>query len=112
MVGISWAFNALRTQFLLAFMGQRVGFGEAALTTISAEFAGVTTPGGVGMVATYAFLFNRLGVSLGKSVGVVGLIVVTDLAIYGTILPLAAIIQLLTGAGWSYAPCAWWRLSC
>jgi glycosyltransferase 2 family protein len=99
MVVISWVFNALRTQFLLGFMGQRLGFREAALTTISAEFAGITTPGGVGMVATYAFLFNRLGVSLGKSAGLVGLIVLTDLAFYGTILPLAALIQLLTGAG-------------
>ena len=55
---ISWAFNALRIQILGGFHGKGGGFGEAALTTISAEFAGVTTPGGVGMAATYAFLFN------------------------------------------------------
>jgi uncharacterized protein (TIRG00374 family) len=99
MMVISWAFDTLRTQFLMGLMGWRVGFREAALTTMSAEFAGVATPGGVGLIPTYAFLFNRLGVTLGKSVGLAGLIVVTDLAIYGTILPLAAIIQLLTGAG-------------
>lgn len=96
---ISWAFNALRVQVLVGSMGQEVGFGEAALTTVSAEFAGVTTPGGVGMAATYTFLFTRLGFSLGTAAGVVGLIMVTDLAVYGTVLPLAAIIQASRGAG-------------
>src|SRR5512143_150176 len=50
---VSWAFNALRTQFLLSFAGRPVGFLNAASITISAEFAGVTTPAGVGMAATY-----------------------------------------------------------
>ncbi len=98
---ISWAFNALRAQFLLGFMGTEVGFGEAGLITIAAEFAGVTTPGAVGMAATYTFLFNRLGLTLGKAAGVMGLIVVTDLALYGTIMPAAAFLQVLQG-GWSY----------
>ena len=98
---ISWAFNALRIQFLLGFLERKVGFGEAALTIISAEFAGVTTPGGVGMPATYIFLFNRLGLSLGRAAGVVGLMVVADLAIYGTLLPAAALLWALQG-GWSY----------
>lgn len=98
---ISWVFNALRAQFLLAFMGRLVGFREAALITIAAEFAGVTTPGAVGMAATYTFLFNRLGLSLGKAAGIMGLIVVTDLALYGTIMPAAALLQVLQG-GWSY----------
>ena len=92
---ISWAFNALRVQFLLGFLGRNVGFGEAALTTISAEFAGATTPGGVGMPATYIFLFNRLGLSLGGAAGVVGINVVTDLAVYAVIVPLAAGLLLL-----------------
>ncbi len=98
---VSWAFNALRAQFLLSFAGREVGFRDAALITISAEFAGVTTPGAVGMAATYTFLFNRLGLSLGRAAGVVGLIVVTDLALYGTIMPAAAFLQVLQG-GWTY----------
>jgi len=98
---ISWAFNALRTQFLLGFIGREVGFREAALITIAAEFAGVTTPGAVGMAATYTFLFNRLGLSLGRAAGIMGLIVVTDLSLYGTIMPAAALLQVLQG-GWSY----------
>jgi uncharacterized protein (TIRG00374 family) len=92
---ISWAFNALRIQFLLGFLGRNAGFREAALIAISAEFAGVTTPGGVGMPATYIFLFNRLGLSLGGAAGVVGISVVTDLAVYATIIPLAAGLLLL-----------------
>ncbi len=98
---VSWAFNALRAQFLLSFAGREVGFREAASITISAEFAGVTTPGAVGMAATYTFLFSRLGLSLGRAAGVVGLIVVTDLALYGTIMPAAACLQVLQG-GWTY----------
>ena len=98
---VSWAFNALRAQFLLSFAGREVGFRDAALITISAEFAGVTTPGAVGMAATYTFLFNRLGLSLGRAAGVVGLIVVTDLALYATIMPAAAFLQVLQG-GWTY----------
>jgi len=98
---VSWTFNALRAQFLLGFMGREVGFREAASLTIAAEFAGVTTPGAVGMAGTYTFLFNRLGLSLGRAAGVMGIIVVTDLALYGTIMPAAALIQVLQG-GWSY----------
>ncbi|MCL4500832.1 MAG: flippase-like domain-containing protein [Deltaproteobacteria bacterium] len=98
---ISWAFNALRAQFLLSLSGRELGFLNAASTTIAAEFAGVTTPGAVGMAATYAFLFNRLGLSLGRATGLVGIIVVTDLFLYGTIMPAAALIQVIQG-GWSY----------
>ncbi len=98
---VSWAFNALRAQFLLSFAGREVGFRDAALITISAEFAGVTTPGAVGMAATYAFLFNRLGLRLGRAAGMVGLIMVTDLALYAMIMPAAGFLQLLQG-GWTY----------
>jgi uncharacterized protein (TIRG00374 family) len=98
---VSWAFNALRIQFLLGYAGREVGFRDAALITISAEFAGVTTPGAVGMAATYAFLFNRLGLRLGRAAGMVGLIMVTDLALYATIMPAAAFLQVLQG-GWTY----------
>jgi uncharacterized protein (TIRG00374 family) len=94
---MSWAFNALRTRFLMKATGRYVSFSEAALTTISAEFAGVTTPGAVGMAATYTFLFHNLGVELGEAVGLVGLIVVTDLAFYGTLMPLAAFSQIFEG---------------
>ncbi len=98
---VSWAFNALRAQFLLGFAGREVGFRDAALITISAEFAGVTTPGAVGMAATYAFLFNRLGLRLGRAAGMVGLIMVTDLALYAFIMSAAACIQVFQG-GWTY----------
>jgi uncharacterized protein (TIRG00374 family) len=93
LVAGSWAFNAWRTQVLMGASGRRVSFGNAALVTISAEFAGITTPGAVGMPATYTFLFHNLGVGVPEAVGLVGLIVVTDLAFYGTLMPLAAVIQ-------------------
>jgi uncharacterized protein (TIRG00374 family) len=90
----SWAFNALRTQMLMKASGRRVSWWNAALVTISAEFAGSATPGAVGMPATYTFLFHNLGVGLPQAIGLVGLIMVTDLAFYGTLMPLAAIFQL------------------
>jgi uncharacterized protein (TIRG00374 family) len=90
---VSWVFNAWRTQVLMDASGRRVGFGNAALVTISAEFAGVSTPGAVGMPATYTFLFHNLGVGVPEAVGLVGLIMVTDLVFYGTLMPLAAVTQ-------------------
>jgi uncharacterized protein (TIRG00374 family) len=95
---ISWGFNAWRTRFLLGRLDLKIGFTEAALTTMAAEFAGVTTPGAVGMAATYTFLFNNLGMTLGEAAGLVGVIMVTDLIYFGTIMPLAAILQVFEGA--------------
>jgi uncharacterized protein (TIRG00374 family) len=97
LVLVSWAFNAVRTRFLMKATGRQVSFWDAALVTISAEFAGVTTPGAVGMPATYTFLFHNLGLKLGEAVGLVGLIVVTDLVFYGTLMPVAAVFQLWEG---------------
>jgi uncharacterized protein (TIRG00374 family) len=89
---VSWLFNSGRIRMLLRVGGCRVSWREAVLTTASAEFAGVTTPGGVGMPATYIFLFHGLGVGVPAAVGLVGLIVVTDLVFYVTVMPLAALI--------------------
>jgi hypothetical protein len=57
---------------------------------MSAEFAGVSTPGAVGMPATYAFFLREMGMTLGKAFGLVASIVVTDLAFFGTLMPAAA----------------------
>jgi glycosyltransferase 2 family protein len=90
---LSWACNAWRTHILVKAMGREIAFGEAVTITMAAEFAGVTTPGAVGMIPAYSFFFQKLGLNVGQSVGVVGLIVVTDVAYFGTIMPLAAIMQ-------------------
>ena len=95
---VSWVFNAWRTRFLLKWLGLKISFLEAALTTISAEFAGVTTPGSVGMAATYTLLYHNLGVTLGEAVGLVGVIMVTDLVYFGTVMPLAAILEIFSGS--------------
>jgi uncharacterized protein (TIRG00374 family) len=91
---VSWLFNSWRIRMLLRVGGHRMSWREAVLTTASAEFAGVATPGGVGMPATYIFLFHRLGVGVPEAAGLEGLIVVTDLAFYVTVMPLAALILL------------------
>ncbi len=99
----SWVFNALRTRFLLKVSGRSVLLSEAVWVTISAEFAGVATPGAVGMPATCTFLFHDLGVDIGEAVGLVALIVVTDLVFYGTLMPFAAVVQLFEGAPLKHA---------
>ncbi len=91
---VSWWFNAWRIRMLMGVGGRRMRWREAAFTTAAAEFAGVTTPGGVGMPATYIFLFHHLGVGVPEAVGLEGLIVVTDLVFYVTVMPLAALILL------------------
>ncbi len=98
----SWWFNAWRTRFLMASLGRRVSWRQALATTIAAEFAGVTTPGAVGMAPTYTLLFHNLGLSLGEAVGLVGIIVVTDLTYFGTIMPVAAIFAVFEGTARQY----------
>lgn len=96
---ISWGFNSLRTKLLLWALDQKISFLEAALTTISAEFAGAATPSSVGMPATYTFLFHNLGLTVGEAVGLVSIIVLTDLTYFGTVMSLAALIQVFRGPG-------------
>jgi glycosyltransferase 2 family protein len=94
---VSWLFNTLRTRLLMSALGQHISFLEAALTTISAEFAGVATPSSVGMPATYTFLFHNLGLDLGEAMGLVGVIMLTDLVYFGTVMTVAAIVQIFEG---------------
>ncbi len=94
LVTVSWVFNALRTQMVMRASGRELGFGNAVLVSMSAEFAGVTTPGSVGLPATYTFLFHNLGGGVAEAIGLVGIIVVTDLAFFATLMPLAAVLQL------------------
>jgi uncharacterized protein (TIRG00374 family) len=86
---VSWGFNALRTRMLMGALGATISFRKAVLTTIAAEFAGVATPAAVGMPATYTFLFHNLGVTVGEAVGLVSIIMLTDVTYFGSIMLLA-----------------------
>jgi glycosyltransferase 2 family protein len=101
---ISWAFNSLRTQMLMSALGQSISFHKAAFTTISAEFAGVSTPAAVGMPATYTFLFHNLGITVGEALGLVGVIVVTDLVYFATIMGLSVLVEIFIGTGAAHSP--------
>jgi uncharacterized protein (TIRG00374 family) len=101
---ISWGFNSLRLQMIMSAFGRSISFRKAALTTISAEFAGVSTPAAVGMPATYTFLFHNLGVTVGEALGLVGVIVVTDLAYFATIMGLAVLVEIFIGTGAQHSP--------
>jgi len=96
---ISWAFNALRTQLLMGALQQKIGFFEAALTTISAEFAGMATPASVGLPATYTFLFRNLGITVGEAVGLVSVIMLTDIIYFGSIMSVALLAQVWESPG-------------
>jgi uncharacterized protein (TIRG00374 family) len=96
---ISWGFNALRTRMLMGALGAKISFRKAALTTISAEFAGVATPSSVGMPATYTFLFHTLGVTIGEAVGLVSIIMLTDVTYFGSTMILAIAVEFFGGAG-------------
>jgi uncharacterized protein (TIRG00374 family) len=91
LIFVSWASNALRLRLLLGTTGRRLGFWEGTMITISAEFAGNTTPGAVGLPLTYAFLLHKLKLSFGGSMGMVSLIILADVIFYGTLMPLAAV---------------------
>jgi uncharacterized protein (TIRG00374 family) len=101
---ISWGFNSLRIQMLMSALGQSISFRTAVLTTISAEFAGVSTPAAVGMPATYTFLFHNLGVTVGEALGLVGIIVVTDLVYFASIMGLAILVEVFIGTGAQHSP--------
>jgi glycosyltransferase 2 family protein len=94
---ISWGFNALRTRMLMRALGLKISFRKAALTTIAAEFAGVATPASVGMAATYTFLFHNLGVTIGEAVGLVSIIMLTDVTFFGSTMILAMAAQFFGG---------------
>jgi uncharacterized protein (TIRG00374 family) len=96
---ISWGFNALRTRMLMSGLGAKISFRKAALTTIAAEFAGVATPASVGMPATYTFLFHNLGVTIGEAIGLVSIIMLTDVTYFGAIMTLALVVQVFQGTG-------------
>jgi uncharacterized protein (TIRG00374 family) len=95
---VSWGFNALRTRMLMGALGAAISFRKAVLTSIAAEFAGVATPAAVGMPATYTFLFHNLGVTVGEAVGLVSIIMLTDVTYFGSIMILAMAGEFFGGA--------------
>src|SRR4030042_1246155 len=75
---VSWWFNSWRIRMLIRVGGHRMSWREAVLTTASAEFAGVTTPGGVVMLVVRgaaAIVWNlgryyrRICIGIGRQMG-------------------------------------------
>jgi uncharacterized membrane protein YbhN (UPF0104 family) len=69
---------------------------EGAVITIATEFAAAATPAASGMPATYVFLFNRAGFTLGKAMGLLMIIVLLDVLYFCTTMFLAALALLVT----------------
>jgi uncharacterized protein (TIRG00374 family) len=94
MILFSWFSNANRLRLIHEDVGQRLRLREGVLMTAAAEFAGVATPGSIGLVATYTYFFKQRGVRLGTAMGMMAVIVVTDLLFYISMMPCAAIAML------------------
>ncbi len=103
MIVCSWFSNSHRLRHVTGAMARPLALGEGMTMTAAAEFAGVATPGSLGMAGTYTYLFKQQGVSLGAAMGMLAVIVVTDLLFYGTLMPFAAIAMLFEGSDYANA---------
>jgi glycosyltransferase 2 family protein len=94
MIFFSWLCNSQRLRLITGAMGPVLDRGEAVLMTAAAEFAGVATPASIGMAGTYTYLFKQQGVSLGHAMGMLGVVVVTDLLVFASLMPCAALAMI------------------
>jgi len=94
MIFFSWLANANRLRLISKDVGQRLGIIEGVAMTAAAEFAGVATPGSIGMAATYTYFFKEKGLRLGTALGMMAVIVVTDLLFYISMMPCAAVAMI------------------
>jgi uncharacterized protein (TIRG00374 family) len=103
MILFSWFANSHRLRLITGAMAKPLPLGEGMSMTAAAEFAGVATPGSLGMAGTYTYLFKQQGVSLGAAMGMLAVVVVTDLLFYGTLMPFAAIAMQFEGSAYANA---------
>jgi uncharacterized protein (TIRG00374 family) len=94
MIFCSWLANANRLRLISKDVGKRLRITEGVAMTAAAEFAGVATPGSIGMAATYTYFFKEEGLRLGTALGTMAVIVVTDLLFYITMMPCAAVAMI------------------
>jgi uncharacterized protein (TIRG00374 family) len=94
MIFLSWLANANRLRLICKDVGKRLRITEGVAMTAAAEFAGVATPGSIGMAATYTYFFKEKGFRLGTALGMMAVIVVTDLLFYISMMPCAAIAMI------------------
>jgi uncharacterized protein (TIRG00374 family) len=98
MICFSWLSNANRLRLITGAMGKHLPLWEGMPMTAAAEFAGLATPGSIGMAGTYTYLFKKQGVTIGTAVGMLAVVVVTDLLFYATLMPSAVIALLFEGS--------------
>jgi uncharacterized protein (TIRG00374 family) len=91
MIFLSWLANANRLRLISQDVGKRLRITEGVTMTAAAEFAGVATPGSLGQAATYTYFFKQEGLRLGTAMGMMAVIVVTDLLFYISMMPCAAV---------------------
>ena len=94
MILFSWLANANRLRLISKDVGKRLKIREGVAMTAAAEFAGVATPGSLGLPATYTYFFKQAGLRLGTAMGMMAVIMVTDLLFYITMMPCAAIAMI------------------
>ena len=91
---VSWGFNAFRVRHLLATLDKEVGFRQALVIAVSAEFAGHATPASSGMPVAFAFLLKDLGLTAGRAVGLSGIMMALDFVFFIAVMMPSAIVML------------------
>ncbi len=91
MVGLGWAFNAARLRLLCTHIGHRIPWASALAMVVSTEFAGASTPGGIGSALAYVFQLHRRGVHSARAASLYAVDHLMDLAFFGSAFPLALI---------------------
>ncbi|MDA8095038.1 MAG: lysylphosphatidylglycerol synthase transmembrane domain-containing protein [Betaproteobacteria bacterium] len=99
MVALGWTFNAARLRLLCAHIGHRLPVASALAMVVSTEFAGASTPGGIGSALAYVFQLHRRGVHSAQAASLYAVDHLMDLAFFGSAFPLAVIGLVLDGRG-------------
>ncbi|CAN5752726.1 lysylphosphatidylglycerol synthase transmembrane domain-containing protein [soil metagenome] len=93
-----WLMPAVRLQLLGRNQGIGISYPSALLVHLISVFGAVVTPGNAGSAPTAAVGLNRIGVPLGRSVGIVLQVFILDLFFFAWVVPLSLAYLLVSGA--------------
>lgn len=91
-----WLMPAVRLQLLCRNQGIGVAYPAALLVHLVSVFGAVITPGNAGGAPTAAVALNRIGVSFGRSVGVMLQVFILDLLFFAWAVPLSLVYLLIS----------------
>ena len=93
-----WLMPAVRLQLLGKNQGTGISYPLALLVHLVSVFGALVTPGNTGGGPVAAVALNRIGVPLGRSVGISLQVFVLDLVFFAWVVPLSLAYLLVSGA--------------